>query len=114
MNLRRIRGQIDKKSTVADRPALFEILFEEASGLHIDTHGGKDDREVVLVAIVNAFGSSGTLDKTSLSTDLCSNLVVRKTSRGKDGDFLASSDGVLPLALLDLRLTIVSMVEIPV
>jgi hypothetical protein len=49
-------------------------LLEESSSLHVDTHGGKDDREVVLVPVVDALGRSGPLDQAGLTTDLGGNL----------------------------------------
>jgi hypothetical protein len=74
---RRVGSQIDEKGTVGDSSTLLKVLLEEPGSLHVDTHGGKDDGEIVLVAIVNTLGGSGSLDKTSLSTNLGSNVVVR-------------------------------------
>lgn len=47
-------------------------MLEESSSLHVDSHGGEYDGEVVFVVIQNRL--AGHLDQTSLSTDLRSNL----------------------------------------
>jgi hypothetical protein len=66
----RVRGKVDEKRRVGDTAALLKVLLEESSSFHVDTHGGKDDREVVLVAVVDTLGSSGPLDQAGLTTDL--------------------------------------------
>lgn len=78
---RGIRGQVDEEGTVADTSALLEVLLEESSSLHVNTHSSEDDGEVVLVTVVNALASSRSLDKTGLSTDLSSNLMSDKSHR---------------------------------
>ena len=71
---RGVRGQIDEEGTVADTAALLKVLFEEPSSLHVHSHSRKDDGEIVFVTIVHTFSGSGSLDETSLSTNLRSNL----------------------------------------
>ena len=78
---RGIRGQVDEEGTVADTSALLEVLLEESSSLHVNTHSSEDDGEVVLVTVVNALASSRSLDKTGLSTDLSSNLMSDNSHR---------------------------------
>ena len=81
-NARRVVGQIEEKSNSIQRTVLLEILSEESSGLHVDSHSGKDDGEVVLVSIVNTLGRSSfgvslggeLVDQSGLSTDLSGNL----------------------------------------
>lgn len=75
-DVRGIGGQVDEKGTVGNSTRFLEILLEEPGGLHVDTHGGKDDREIVLVTIVNTLGGSWSVDETGLSTNLSSNVVV--------------------------------------
>jgi hypothetical protein len=93
--LRWIRSQIDKESTVGDTATFLKVLLEETSSLHVDTHGGEHDGEVVLVAIMNTLGSPRPSDETGLTTDLGSNFVVGKTRSTEDGNLLPTSDRVL-------------------
>lgn len=74
MHSRRVRGKVDEKRRIGDTAALLKVLLEKSSSLHVDTHGGKDDREVVLVPVVDALGRSGPLDQAGLTTDLGGNL----------------------------------------
>ena len=72
---RRVRwvvGVVEEERDAIERAILLEVLAEEAGGLHIDTHGSKDDREVVFVAIVHVFCRA--FDEACLSTDLSGNL----------------------------------------
>jgi len=75
-DVRRVRGQIDEKSTVGNSSTLLKVLLEEPGGFHVDTHGSKDDGEIVLVSIVDTLGGSWPADQTRLSTNLGSNVVV--------------------------------------
>jgi hypothetical protein len=75
-DVRRVRGQIDEKSTVGNSSALLEVLLEEPGSFHVNTHSSKDDGEIVLVSIVNTLGGSWSADQTGLSTNLGSNVVV--------------------------------------
>jgi hypothetical protein len=69
-NARRVVGQVEEESDTVKRSILLEVLLEEASGLHVDTHSGEDDGEVVLVTVVNTLCASWTLDEAGLTTDL--------------------------------------------
>ena len=73
---RRVRSQIDEKGTVGDSSTLLKVLLEEPGGFHVNTHSSEDDREIVLVTIVNTLGCSWSIDQTGLSTNLGSNVVV--------------------------------------
>jgi hypothetical protein len=76
-DIRRVRSQIDEKSTVGNSSTLFKVLLEESGSFHVNTHSGKDDGEIVFVSIVHTLGSSWSADQTGLSTNLGSNVVVR-------------------------------------
>ena len=74
---RRVRGEIDEQSRIADTAALCEVLHEESSRLHVDTHSREDDREIVLVIIVNSLCSTWPMfDETSLPANLSGNLMI--------------------------------------
>ena len=90
-NLRRVVGQVQEQGGSLHRTVLLEITSEESAGLQVDTHSTKDDGEVVVVSIVNALVWS---DKTSLSTNLSSDFVVRKTSGREDWNLLTTGNGV--------------------
>lgn len=92
LDSRWVIGQIQEECDSFHTAILFEISSEETTSLHIDTHCSENDREVVLMTIVNIFG--GLVDQTSLTTYLCSNFIVWKTSGGKDRNFLASCDRI--------------------
>ena len=47
----RIVGQVEEETDVFHGSVLFEILLEEPGSLHVDSHGRKDDGEVVLVIV---------------------------------------------------------------
>ena len=91
MDLRRVVGQVQEQSNSLHTAVLLEIASEESAGFQVDTHGTEDDGEVVLVVIVNTLGG---LDQTGLSTNLGSDLVVRQTSGGEDGNLLTTSNRV--------------------
>lgn len=50
----------------------FEILLEEPSSFHVYTHSGEHNGEIVFRVVQDWF--SGKFDKTSLSTNLGSDL----------------------------------------
>jgi hypothetical protein len=75
-----IRSQVDKESTVTDTATLFKVLLKESGCFHVDTHGGENDGEIVLVSVMNTFSSTGSANQTSLSTDLSSNLLSAHTN----------------------------------
>lgn len=93
-----------KRGSPFQRAVFLEILFEEASSLHVDTHSGKHNGKVVLVTILNALG---LLHQAGLPTNLSSNLifsgercewganlVVGQTSSRENGNLLPTSNGV--------------------
>jgi hypothetical protein len=92
MDIRRVVGKVKEESDALHAAILFEIAREETTGLHVNTHGGEHDGEVLLVAIMDILGR--LLDQTGLSTDLSSNLIVRKTGGRENRDLLASGNGV--------------------
>lgn len=44
-------GQVQEQAHVLHGAVLFEVLLEEPGGLHVDTHSGEHDGEVVFVVI---------------------------------------------------------------
>lgn len=90
-NIRRVIRQVQKQSNLLQRTVLLEITCEETTGLQVDTHSRKHNREIVVVTIVNTLVVSRSLDKTSLTTDLCGDFIMRQTSSREDGDFLTTS-----------------------
>lgn len=94
-DVRRIISKIEEEGDTLQTAVLFEVTREESGRFQVDTHGGEDDGEVLLVVIVHTLVRSPLLlDQASLSTDLSGNLVVRQTSGGEDGDLLSTSDRV--------------------
>lgn len=91
-NVRRVIGQVQEQSDTLHTTILLEVASEEPASFHVDTHGSENDREVLLVTIVDAL--CRLLDQTCLTTDLRGDFVVWKTSGGEDGDLLSSSNGV--------------------
>jgi hypothetical protein len=71
---RGVVGQVEEQSHTIQRTVLFKVLLEISSGLHVDTHGGEDDGEVVLVTVVDSLGRSRTVDEPGLTTDLSGDL----------------------------------------
>jgi len=57
-----IGSQIDEKSTVTDTATFFEVLLEEPSCLHVDTHRSENDREVVLMSIMDTLSGTRSAD----------------------------------------------------
>jgi hypothetical protein len=91
-NLRRVVCQVGEHGDTLHRSVLLEVLGEETGSFQVHTHGTENDGEVVIVHIVHTLAL--VLDETSLATDLCGNLVVRKTRSREDRDLLTTSDGV--------------------
>lgn len=83
LNLRGIGSKVDEESTVADRSTLLKVLFEESRGFHVHSHGSKNDREIILVPIMDAFGSARSLHKSRLTTNLGGDLIT--VSRSLNG-----------------------------
>lgn len=97
-NIRRIVGQVQEQSNLLQRTVFLKIAREETTSFQVDPHGCEDDREVVIVPVVDTLVVSWALDKTSLTTDLRGDFVVRETGGREDGDFLAT--GCILRALL--------------
>ena len=91
-DLRGIVCQVQKETHVLHGAVFLEILLEETSRLHVDSHGSKNDGKVVVVVVQHTL--AWQLDQPTLSTDLRSNLVVRQTGRRKDGNLLPTSNTV--------------------
>jgi hypothetical protein len=85
-----IIGQVHEEDHSVHRSVDLEVSLEESSCLHIDSHSCENNSEVFLGVIMNVL----LLDKGSLSTNLGSDFIVRKTSSGEEGNLLSSSDGV--------------------
>lgn len=66
-----------------------ELLLEETRGLQVDTHSSEDDSEVLLGVILHVLA----LDEGSLTADLGTDLVVRKTGGREERDLLTSGNG---------------------
>ena len=47
--------EMEEQCDLVERAVLLEVLSEEASSLHVDTHCREHDREVVFMAVVHAF-----------------------------------------------------------
>lgn len=93
--LRWVVCQVQEQCDTLHTAVLFEIAREETRSLQVDTHGSKDNGEVVRMSIVYTFcGLSGLCDQTSLPTDLRGDFVVRQTGSREDGDFLTTGNGV--------------------
>ena len=91
-HIRRVVGQVQEQRDTLHTAVLLEVAREETTSLHVHTHGGEHDREVLLVSVMDVLG--GLVDQTGLATDLGGNLVVRQTGGGEDGDLLTTGDGV--------------------
>ena len=65
-------GEVQEQRYTVQTTVLFEVLFEESCCLHVDTHGSKDDREVVLVPVMDVLG--WPFNQAGLPHDLGSNL----------------------------------------
>ena len=64
--------KIEEEGYTVQTAVLLEVLLEETCSLHVHTHGGEHDGEVVFVAVVHVLRR--TLDKACLPHDLGSNL----------------------------------------
>ena len=66
-----------------------EVGSEESSDLHVDSHSGEHNGEVFVGVIKDVLA----LDERGLSADLGSDLVMRESGSGEEGDLLSSGDG---------------------
>ena len=73
---RRVVGKVKEESDTVERAVLLKVLLEEACSLHVHTHSGEDNGEVVFVAVVHVF--CGTLDKAGLAHNLGGDLGERR------------------------------------
>jgi hypothetical protein len=83
-----IVGQVHEQDDTVHGAIDFEIRLEETSGLHIDTHGGENDREVLFRVIMDVL----MLHKGGLSANLGTDGVVRKTGGREERNLLTTSD----------------------
>jgi hypothetical protein len=91
-HLRRVVCQVQEQGDTLHTAVLLEVLCEEATRFQVHTHGTENDGEVVIVVIVHTLG--GLSDQTSLSTNLGSDFVMRKTGRREDGNLLTAGNRV--------------------
>jgi len=89
---RRIICQVQKQRDTLHGTILLEITSKESRSLQVDTHGTKDDAEVLCMTIM--YGLVGLVDKTSLSTNLSGDFIVRQTGGREDGNLLTTGDRV--------------------
>mmetsp|Transcript_12024 Transcript_12024/g.21447 ORF Transcript_12024/g.21447 Transcript_12024/m.21447 type:complete len:232 (-) Transcript_12024:329-1024(-) len=82
--------QVHEQCGTRDSTRLSKVGAKVASGLHVDTHSTEYHSKVIVVVIGNIL----TLHKTSLASNLGTNLVVRKTSSREQRDLLSTSDRV--------------------
>jgi hypothetical protein len=90
--LRRVVCQVQEQGNALHTAVLLEVLGEETTRLQVNTHGTEDNGEVVIVVVV--YTLRGLSDQAGLSTNLRSNLVVRKTGGREDGDLLSTGNRV--------------------
>ena len=64
--------EVEEERDAVETTVLLEVLLEEPSSLHVDTHGCEHHGEIVFVPIVDVF--RGAFDQACLSYDLSSNL----------------------------------------
>ena len=72
--LRGIICQVQKECDSLHASTLLKISCEKPTRLHIDTHSSKNNREILLVTIVDVLGR--LIDQASLTTYLRSDFVV--------------------------------------
>lgn len=85
-----IVGQVHEQDDTVHGTVHLEVSLEETSSLHIDTHSGEDEGEVLLRVIMHVL----VLDQGGLTTNLGTNGIVRQTSGGEERNLLTTSDGV--------------------
>mmetsp|Transcript_28914 Transcript_28914/g.70484 ORF Transcript_28914/g.70484 Transcript_28914/m.70484 type:complete len:305 (+) Transcript_28914:751-1665(+) len=85
---RRVICKVQEEHGPRHGSSSLEIILEIACSLLVHTHSAEDNGEVFL-GFVDPVGS---LDQRRVSTNLCRNLIVRKTSTGEQWDFLSASD----------------------
>jgi len=103
-DLRRIVGKVKEESGALQTAVLLEVAGEETSGLQVNTHGGEDDGEVLLVVIMNTLArDTVTLNQTGLPTNLGGDFIVRETGSGENRNLLPTSNRVHGVNSRDTR-----------
>jgi len=85
-----IVGQVHEEDDTVHGAIDLEIGLEETSSLHIDTHSGEDDDEVLIGMIMDIL----MLDKRSLTANLGTDSVMRETGGGEEGNLLTTGNRV--------------------
>jgi hypothetical protein len=85
-----IVGQVHEEDDTVHGAVDLEVSLEETGSFHVDSHSSEDNSEVVIGMIVDVL----LLDEGSLSTNLGTDFVVRKTGSGEKRNLLTSGDGV--------------------
>uniref|UniRef100_A0A7C9AXN5 Uncharacterized protein n=1 Tax=Opuntia streptacantha TaxID=393608 RepID=A0A7C9AXN5_OPUST len=92
---RRVIGQIQKEGDSLHGSILLKITFEELCSFHVNTHSCEHNGKIVFFTILNEIVRLlQPLYQPSLTTDLCSNLIMRKTSSRKERNLLSSSNRI--------------------
>mmetsp|Transcript_11489 Transcript_11489/g.16244 ORF Transcript_11489/g.16244 Transcript_11489/m.16244 type:complete len:222 (-) Transcript_11489:482-1147(-) len=86
----RIIGQVQEECCTLHGTTFFEIVTEETSSFHVDSHGTEDNGKVLFMSIYSIF----LLHKRCLTCNLGCYLVVRKTCSRENGNLLSTSNGV--------------------
>merc|ERR1712217_234245 len=68
--------EVHKEDDILHGSILFKIISKKSCGLHVDAHGAENNTKI-LGGVVSGVLS---LDKASLTTKLCCNLIVWKPS----------------------------------
>jgi len=55
-DVRWVIGQIQEQGDPLEGAILFEVTSEKATRFQVHTHSSKDDREIVLMVVVDTFG----------------------------------------------------------
>lgn len=84
-----IVGVVHEEAHTVHGAVDLEVLLEETGSFEVDTHSGEDNSEVLLVVIVDVL----MLNEGSLTTDLSTNLGVRKTGGREERNLLTSGNG---------------------
>ena len=85
-----IVGQVHEEHDTVHGAVHLEIGLEETSSLHIDTHSGEDEGEVLLRMIMHIL----MLDQGGLTTNLGTDGVMGETGGREEGNLLATGNGV--------------------
>ena len=75
---RRIVGEVQEECNTLQTAVFLKVAGEETGSFQVNTHSTEDDREILLVTVMNALVSDALLlDEASLSANLGSDFVVR-------------------------------------